>query len=61
VHQICARRYFAANEIELARRHFFKAWAWRPSAISYLAYGLVCLTGRTGVRTLRALYHAGHG
>jgi len=61
VHQICARRYFAANEIELARHHFFKAWAWRPSAISYLAYGLVCLTGRTGVRTLRALYHAGHG
>jgi glycosyltransferase involved in cell wall biosynthesis len=58
VHRTCARRYFAANEIELARRHFFKAWTWRPSEVSSLAYGLLCLTGQTGVRTLRALYHA---
>ena len=58
VHWTCARRYFMANEIRQARRHFFKAWAWRPSTISTLAYGLVCLTGRSGVRTLRALYHA---
>jgi glycosyltransferase involved in cell wall biosynthesis len=56
VHIICARRYFAANEIETARRHFFKAWAWSPSQVSCLAYGLACLTGRGGVRTLRTLY-----
>lgn len=56
VHLICARRYFAANEIETARHHFFKAWVWSPAQISSLAYGLACLTGRTGLRTLRALY-----
>jgi glycosyltransferase involved in cell wall biosynthesis len=59
VHRICARRYFAASEIGLARRHFFKAWSRRPSDLSSLAYGLMCLTGQTGIRTLRALYHAG--
>ena len=58
VHWICARRYFAANEIGPARRHFFEAWARRPSDLSSLAYGLLCLTGSTGVRTVRALYHA---
>lgn len=55
-HLRCAQRHLWANEIETARRHFFKAWAWSPSQVSCLAYGLACLTGRGGVRTLRTLY-----
>ncbi len=56
VHLRCAQRHLWVNDVETARSHFFKAWAWRPSQISCLAYGLACLTGRAGVSTLRALY-----
>ena len=46
VHLSCARRYFAASEIDTARDHFLEAWAWSPAQMSSLAYGLACLTGR---------------
>jgi glycosyltransferase involved in cell wall biosynthesis len=56
VHLRCAHRHLWADDIETARAHFLKAWTWRPSRLAALASGLACMTGRVGIRTLRALF-----
>jgi glycosyltransferase involved in cell wall biosynthesis len=58
VHLRCAQRHLWADEVETARAHFLKAWTWSPSRLSALAYGLACMTGRRGIRALRAMFRS---
>lgn len=55
-HLRAAQAHLWADDLEIARSQFLKAWRWDPSRLSTLAYALACLTGPGGVRALRRMF-----
>jgi len=54
VHLDYARRFFWADTLPAAQRHFLAAWAWNPRNVRALVYAGVCRGGLRFVTRLRS-------